>query len=436
MSSTDRFTIEEFRVLVKELKAGKDILIIGVDVAKNAHVAVSHPRHLYKAKRERHKTLKFANTSAGFNNLLEWIKDQRKPARLPVICAVESTSTYHKALSYWLTGQGIPVVLVSNIAAAANKLTHDGNWNSNDPKDAMNIADLVRQGKVLYQHLNDEWYDELRDLHKQYRLVSLELSRLKRRLRTSIISPWFPELDSVFSDNILHRDLLRIMEVCPFPQDIEAMTEEQFIKLCATGRRTGGQQARLRSIHQLSGQSIGHKPTNAARSLVKTLMEQVHFFRQQVKSATESLYEYCKDTEQYHLITTVPGVGKIIGPIIMAEIGDPDWYINQRQVIKLAGLNLSQAVSGKSKQGSPVISRRGKIELRRALFIAARAGSRTVNGFKERYQYEKAKRGGARKGVAMISTVKLMAKLLRIIFAVLKNKTPYDPELMGIPVLT
>ena len=102
----------------------------------------------------------------------------------------------------------------------------------------------------------------------------------------------------------------------------------------------------------------------------------------------------------------------------------------------MAGLNLSQAVSGKSKQGSPVISRRGKIELRRALFIAARAGSRTVNGFKERYQYEKAKRGGARKGVAMISTVKLMAKLLRIIFAVLKNKTPYDPELMGIPVLT
>ena len=119
------------------------------------------------------------------------------------------------------------------------------------------------------------------------------------------------------------------------------------------------------------------------------------------------------------------------------EIGDPDWYINQRQVIKLAGLNLSQAISGISKQGGPTISHRGKKELRRALFIAARSATGKNALFKSRYQYEKSKRGGsARKGVSMIATTKLMDKILRITYAVLKNRTPYDPTIMGIPELT
>jgi len=436
MSTTDRFTIDSFRALTQELKAGADILVVGIDVAKKAHVAVNWPRHSLRRKSKRPKPFKFKNDLKGFSSLIAWISDLRKPARLPVVCGLESTSSYHKALSHWLTERGIPVVLVSNTVAAANKRTHDGGgWNSNDPKDALNIADLVRQGKIQYQHLNDGWYDTLKVLNKRYRMVSLEVARLRRQLRTAVLTPWFPELETVFTDNILHKDLLRILRTCPFPQDIRAMDALKFSKLCVSGRRTGAQQERMKRIHSLAGESVGSTPNDGARALVGTILDQIEFFQDQLQKAQDTMHDYCKDSEQYQLISTVPGVGKVTGPIILAELGDPDWYLNQRQVIKLAGLNLSLATSGESKQGHPAISRLGKRELRKALYIATRVATGRVSMFKKRYQYEKEKRGISNRGVAMISLTKLMAKHLRIIYAVLKNRTPYDPARMGIPDL-
>ncbi len=80
------------------------------------------------------------------------------------------------------------------------------------------------------------------------------------------------------------------------------------------------------------------------------------------------------------------------------------------------------------RPGTPVISHAGKAQLRWALWTAVTVAVGKDDAFKERYAYERSKRGGpTRKNVKKPSLVKLMAKTLRIAYAVLRDEVPYDP---------
>ena len=69
-------------------------------------------------------------------------------------------------------GQG--VVLVSGVAAHENRKTLDGRWDSNDTRDAANVADLISQGKCLFYEFPVGGLQDLRNL------LSLK-RRLKRQ---------------------------------------------------------------------------------------------------------------------------------------------------------------------------------------------------------------------------------------------------------------
>jgi hypothetical protein len=47
---------------------------------------------------------------------------------------------------------GRMVVLVSGVAVKRNRELLDGRWDQHDTKDAANIADLISQGKCLFQN--------------------------------------------------------------------------------------------------------------------------------------------------------------------------------------------------------------------------------------------------------------------------------------------
>jgi transposase len=138
---TDRLYL--FRQMKASVRGSENILLVGIDVAKNKHYAfLGTPNG-----RTLRKNLVFDNSIAGFESLRNLVQDMRNKHGLgESVYGLEPTASYHKPLAEYLIRQNEHVVYVSNVAVAKNRGLLDGRWDKNDKKDAANVADLVGQG--------------------------------------------------------------------------------------------------------------------------------------------------------------------------------------------------------------------------------------------------------------------------------------------------
>lgn len=70
-------------------------------------------------------------------------------------------------------------------------------------------------------------------------------------------------------------------------------------------------------------------------------------------------------------IKTIPGVGSVIGAVILGEIGDIERFDNPSKLVAYAGLDASVSQSGEYEASSGKLSKRGSPYLRKALYMAA-----------------------------------------------------------------
>ena len=103
---------------------------------------------------------------------------------------------------------------------------------------------------------------------------------------------------------------------------------------------------------------------------------------------------------------------------------------SERQLLSFAGLDLVNYQSGQFA-GTPRISKRGRPLIRKVAYQAVNAAllARQPNVLKRRYAEILAQHGNT-KDTRQKAKVKLCAKLLRIVFAVLTKKEPYRESLM------
>ena len=101
-------------------------------------------------------------------------------------------------------------------------------------------------------------------------------------------------------------------------------------------------------------------------------------------------------------------------------------------MLKLAGLDLSADRSGKdSDKAIPEISKRGKADLRYALYQAALIASTKNQNFL-RYYTRKLRGREKEKGIQPKMRVKLSAKMLLIAWTLMKKKEAFDPAYLKV----
>jgi len=117
----------------------------------------------------------------------------------------------------------------------------------------------------------------------------------------------------------------------------------------------------------------------------------------------------------------------IVRWLALAAIGNPHRFENRAQLIRLAGFDLSANRSGeKSRTAVPVISKKGKADLRYALYQAALVASSLTSHF--RAYYSRLLDGRQReKGIRTKMLVKIAAKMLVIAWTLMKRKEPFNP---------
>jgi len=262
-----------------------DHLIIGIDIAKFTHIA----RATDFRGIERGSYLPFSNDLSGFEALYEWIQSLKLQFnKTHVILGIEPTGHYWLNLAFWLRDNQMELVLVNPLQVKRNKENRDNSPTKNDVKDALVIADMVKNGYYSEVHLLPDQYRALRQLSasrdfivKQYTSVSNQIHRWT--------DMYFPEFHLVFKD-VTCKTALATLALFPLPSDLCELTIQDIV--------TGWKQ-RLKRVgnHTTAAALIEYaKQTSAipgcieeARLSIVLLLKQLELFSRQLTELEEKM---------------------------------------------------------------------------------------------------------------------------------------------------
>ena len=106
------------------------------------------------------------------------------------------------------------------------------------------------------------------------------------------------------------------------------------------------------------------------------MVDGLRHLREAVKVTEAKIKEICGSFPEYACLLTIPGFGPDVSAKVLGALGNPHRFLNQKQVLKTAGLDLSDTRSGRTFQTAvPIISKQGKADLRYALYQAALVAS-------------------------------------------------------------
>jgi transposase len=187
--------------------------------------------------------LTFNNNDEGFASFLKWTKNLQRLNNLDeAIVGMEPTGHYWINLSKWLSNQDIEVVTVNPPLVKKNKENRDNTQSKSDKKDALVIADMVKNGYYTEVRYTSESFEKLRVLISNRDVVV-------KRLVSSInqLNRWvdivFPELRQIFKD-IKGKGAIATLRLFPPPMELETMQPHDVI--------TGGKSIMKRQLKSYS----------------------------------------------------------------------------------------------------------------------------------------------------------------------------------------
>jgi transposase len=162
------------------------------------------------------------------------------------------------------------------------------------------------------------------------------------------------------------------------------------------------------------------------------LVEGLREIRLRIGNTDKQIQDLCGEFAEYEYLLSIPGFGPDVSSKVLGAVGDPYRFENGRQVLKLAGWDLNAERSGKSSETArPVISKKGKADLRYALYQAALIASIKNQPFMVYYTNQL--RGREQEpGIKTKMRVKLAAKLLIIAGTPMKKKEPFNPDSLNL----
>lgn len=414
--------LEAFRQLRQEVRHSGEHLIVGIDIAKDQH----HAFFGTATGKTLLRRLVFSNDHEGFRKLLDQAEALGAQHGLKkVVYGMEPTANYHKPLGEYLITLGRTVVLVSGVTVKRNRESLDGRWDKHDVKDSANVADLISQGKCLYYEYPSAELRGLRGLLSLKRRLKKQEHGYKVRIRNHLIAQYFPEMDRDYER--LGAEGLSIVRWCFPVSQIVQLDVDPFIERVTSRRVRMEKRRRLEAIWEKAGESIGCDGVPGLEHEAKVMVEGLRQIREVIKETEDKIEDLCQQFPQYQYLLTIPGFGPDVSAKVLGAIGEPDRFDNGKQVLKLGGLDLSADRSGKnSDKAVPEISKRGKADLRYALYQAAFIAS-TKNRDFMRYYTSKLQGREKEKGIHTKRLVKLSAKMLLIAWTLMKKKEAFNP---------
>ncbi|UOE92287.1 IS110 family transposase [Alkalihalobacillus sp. LMS39] len=407
----------------KILQLTEKTLIIGVDIAKYKHVARAQDFRGVQFG----KALTFENNELGFASFLNWIEIlKEKHEKTEVYVGMEPTGHYWLPLAYSLRDKAIKVVVVNPAHVKKAKELDDNSPTKNDVKDARVIARLVEEGRYSEPNLPEGIYADLREGMNHYHQLVKDLQTIQGRVH-QWIDKYFPEYMKVFG-KWEGKASLQVLNMGLFPDEIVRCSEMDILMEIRKGVKKGVGLKKVQQLQKVARESIGIKEgRDLARFKITSLLAQYRLIKEQIEQAWECIQKRLELIPGVKEMVKMKGVAEVTIAGFFAEVGDLQGYDDPNQIIKLAGLNLKLATSGKWK-GRTVITKRGRPKLRSLLFKVILPLVANNPAFSALHKYFTTRNENPLKKKQ--SLIALCCKLIKVLFTIAKKEVVFSAERM------
>ena len=389
------------------------MLICGIDIGKFRHEACL----IDETGRQLTKPLKFTNTTDGGDRLIEYFNQHNSDNKM-IVVGMEATGHYYLSLYCFLFDKGYQVNVINPIQSDAIRNLFLRKT-KNDARDSFLIAETIRIGRFSSTPLADEDILSMRQLCR-HRMDLVDYIADQKRKIIGVMDRVFPEYQHIFSD-MFGKTSTELLNKAVTPEELLTIATPDLIDILKKNSRGRFGEAKAEQLRNAAKNSFGITiATTAFSTQLRQLLEMITLLENQLVELEEEISEYLSKLDTY--ITTCPGIGEVLGAIIVSEIGDISRFSEPKKLVAFVGVDPSVKQSGEFVGTQNKMSKRGSPHLRRAFFLAANVAAFRDPVLSAYYQKKRAE--GKHHYTALGAVAR---KLICIVYAVLRDKKPYVP---------
>lgn len=387
--------------------------IIGIDIAKRSHQAVI----IDSEGNQKSKNFRFSNSLEGFNLLLSKIEEVDSDYSKFEI-GMEATGHYWVNLYTRLLDKGFQIHVINPLQSDALRNLYLRKTKT-DSVDSKLIANVIRFGKYTETSLKDDKLLMVRELSRQ-RFYLVDMNADLKRKTVVIMDKIFPEFQNIFSD-MFGKTSIALLKKCPSTKEVMEIPLDELSSIIRKASRGKFSEVKAIEIRRVAQNSFNALVDPSSLSfLVKQMIEQIELLEKQIEEQEKEISRIFSKLNSK--ITQIPGIGPVLGAVILSEIGDINRFSSSKKLVAFAGIDPSIKQSGNFLSSENHMSKRGSPYLRRALWIASFVN---LNHNKEMIHIYRRKISN---GKGHYKTMGFLChKLLNVVYTVLKNDADYIP---------
>jgi len=164
-----------------------------------------------------------------------------------------------------------------------------------------------------------------------------------------------------------------------------------------------------------------HEPGFLDRENIRQTARQILHLYGLIEQRHKLLKAEYSDDWQVGLLMSVPGIGLQTAVLLRIEIEDVERFATAKKLATYFGVCPKYVESG-DKKGQIRMSKQGRPEVRKALYMSGLSAIRHDEAMKKLYHRYRRKGHNHYQAIGVV-----MHKLLRIVYGILAHQTPYDP---------
>ena len=369
------------------------------------------------------KPFEVPHTADGFASLVEKLRGLNGEARI----VMEHTGRYYESFAMSMYRAGFFVSAVNPLVIKDYREGVDVRKVKTDRADALKIAQsALDKWEILPQYtpMDTIRYD-LKTLHRQFQLSSKTRTALNNNL-IALLEQSYPGANRYFDSPVRPDGSQKWVDFVYTFWHVDCVASlsrsafaERYRKWCRRHGYNFSEQKAL-ELHADARQKFPLVPkSDTCRLLVKEAVAQLRTVSRTVEAYRAEMNRLASQLPEYETVMSMTGVGKSMGPQLIAEIGDLRRFAHQKSLVGFAGTDPIKDDSGDKVSESKPSSKRGSPYLRKTLFVVMTILLQLQPQDDPVYQFLDKKRSEGKKYYVYMTAG--MTKFLRIYYGRVRN---------------
>lgn len=342
---------------------------VGIDVSKGkSMVAVMQPLGVVIAE-----PFEVNHTEIELGKLARFLKSLSGDTKV----IMESTGHYNIQVADYLHDEGIFVTVVNPILIAHYDANITVRKAKTDKKDSIKIANWgIEHWLNLVEYIpSDDIRKSLKIFNRQYNQLLKQKTMVKNNL-IAMLDQTFPDVNKLFTSSSRSDGREKWLDFCMKYWHCECvcgLSQKEFTKRYAKWCKHNGyyfSESKAFEIYAEACGNVGLLPKNeSTKALITSCIKQLNSVNENLSVVLNEMDRLARMLPEYETVAAMYGVGHIIAPQLMAEIGDIYRFKSKKALIGYAGIDAPPYQSGDVNVSSRSISKRGSADLRKTLFV-------------------------------------------------------------------